>query len=107
MSWPRFSKITEEQFRKLKADNQRDVVSEAKEYYPDLAFGYGNPSARWQLIRRAQELFREDAARLFQEPKAGGIRQSRADADFFATFPPFPFAGEICDCPACREARRG
>ena len=109
MSAPKFAMIDEGAFRKLPSLEQRILCDDAFRAFPDIRpHTTGNPSERWQVIRQGKELFWEAVQRgEVVRDRVRGVKQNQGDADLFASFPPFPLAGEVCDCPTCMEARRG
>lgn len=109
MSAPKFAMIDEGAFRKLPSLEQRILCDDAFRAFPDIRpHTTGNPSERWQVIRQGKELFWQAVRRgEFARARGNSGKQTKADADLFASFPPFPPAGEVCGCPACKEARNG
>lgn len=112
MSAPDFALVTLGAFMRMTAVEQLRLCGDALKVFSCIRPTIKNPSERWQVIARAKDLHWSGARD--PAPFAGAPRPSirREDAApvklpvdaIFDGFPPYPLAGEFCQCPICVRA---
>lgn len=95
---PAFAMIGELEFKRLRAPDQIEMVKQAQIEFPEIGPGHGkNPSARWQQIRQARELFyssrRANHPEKHPAPAASGLLSAAEVNEWLGTLPPPRLAG--------------
>lgn len=109
MSVPDFALVTLGAFKRMSAGEQLRLCRDALKVFSCIRSTVKNPSERWQVICKAKDLHRSGARE--PAPLAGAARPSNRREDaapaklpvdaIFDNFPPYPLAGQACQCPTC------